>query len=187
MVGVINPPCNEIGSNTESAYDSPGSFLAYQSLAMAVTSVGPLPSIIMGGQLVPSSYRSVGPPGSPGPPYTGYSASCTAGSNPSSNSSEVITSSTTSTATSTALSVLQSVSSSSSGVVNSLKSTTSSSNTTSTATSTTSSGLQQISSSGGNSVYGDMTLRYRGLQDFIWQTGSRFGLIITLLFTFTRF
>jgi hypothetical protein len=107
MVGVINPPCNGNGIN------STGSFNVYKSLAMAVTSVGPLPSVIMGGQLVSSSYPTGRPPGSPGPYYTGFSASCTAGSNSSSNSTEsTTTSATTSAATSTTSSGPQPISSS---------------------------------------------------------------------------
>jgi hypothetical protein len=111
MVGVINPPCNGSGIN------STGSFNVYKSLAMEVTSVGPLPSVIMGGQLV-SSYPSGKPTGSPGPYYTGFSASCTAGSNSSSNSTEsTMTSASTSTATSATSSGLQPIYSSGVGSV----------------------------------------------------------------------
>jgi hypothetical protein len=111
MVGVINPPCNQGNSFTAS-----GSFNAYKSLAMAVKEVGPLPSVIMGGQLV-STYPTGRPTGSQGPYYTGYSASCTAGVNSSSNSTESLTtsattSSATSVGTSAASSGLQPLSSS---------------------------------------------------------------------------
>jgi len=75
---------------------------------MAVTEVGPLPSVIMGGQLV-STYPTGRPTGPPGPYYTGYSASCTAGVNSSSNSTESLTTSTTiSAATSAARSATSS-------------------------------------------------------------------------------
>ena len=101
MVGVINPPCNGNG------IDSTGSFNDYKSLAMAATSVGPLPSVIRGGQLV-SGYPTGLPPGSPGPQYTGFSASCTAGLNSSSNVTESTTTSpTTSVPTSNASSGFQ--------------------------------------------------------------------------------
>jgi hypothetical protein len=78
MVGVINPPCTGNGIN------SSGSYSDYQEAAELVTSVGPLPSVVQGGQLV-STYPTGTPTGSPGPSYTGFSASCTVGLNTSSN------------------------------------------------------------------------------------------------------
>ncbi|CZR63987.1 uncharacterized protein PAC_13884 [Phialocephala subalpina] len=107
MVGIINPPCDGNGIN------SSGSFGNYQSAAKLVTSEGPLPSVIWGGQLV-STYPSGTPTGSPGPTFTGFSASCTTGSNSSSNST---TSTTTSVITSATTSVIQPVSSSGGGSV----------------------------------------------------------------------
>lgn len=46
MVGVLNALCTSNGN------DSPGSLNLFRSKAQQVTSVGPLPSIIRGGQLV---------------------------------------------------------------------------------------------------------------------------------------
>lgn len=148
MVGVINPPCDQGNSFTAS-----GSFNAYKSLAMAVTEVGPLPSVIRGGQLV-STYPTGRPTGPPGPYYTGYSASCTAGLNSSSNSTE---SSTTSATISSATSAVKSA---------------------------TSSGLQPLSSSGGESLYGRVSFRGQESPSLFWQAGSGFGLVIAAVFAF---
>jgi hypothetical protein len=148
MVGVINPPCNQGNSFT-----SPGSFNAYKSLAMAVTEVGPLPSLIMGGQLV-STYPTGRPTGPPGPYYTGYSASCTAGVNSSSNSTESLTTSATKTSA------------------------------TSVGTPATSSGLQPLSSSEGKRLYGSVLFRGKELPNLFWQAGSGFGLVIAVIFAF---
>jgi hypothetical protein len=96
MVGVINPPCNATG------FTSPGTFGAYQSAAKLVPSVGPLPSVVRGGQFVPT-YPSGTPKGPPGPNFTGFSASCTTGSNSSSNSTTSTTTSAISSATTSAI------------------------------------------------------------------------------------
>jgi hypothetical protein len=97
MVGVINPPCVGNGIN------STGLFNDYKALAKAVTLVGPLPSVIQGGQLV-STYPTGTPTGTNGPYFTGFSASCTAGTNTSSNSTESTTTSALSSATTSATS-----------------------------------------------------------------------------------
>lgn len=102
MVGVINPPCDGNGIN------SSGSFQLYQSAAKLVTSVGPLPSAIWGGQFV-STYPTGTPKGPAGPSYSGFSASCTSKSNSSSNST---VSTTTSVVTSPSVSSTPLVSSS---------------------------------------------------------------------------
>jgi hypothetical protein len=120
---------------------------------MAVTDVGPLPSVIMGGQLV-STYPTGRPTGPPGPYYTGYSASCTAGVNSSSNSTESLTTSATISAT------------------------------TSAARSATSSGLQPLSSSGVESFYGGISFRSQEFVSLFWQAGSGFGLVIAVIFAF---
>ena len=87
MVGVINPPC------TGNGIDGPGTFGAFQSAAELVTSVGPIPTVIQGGQLV-STRPTSALTGSPGPTFSGFSASCTTKSNSSSN----LTASTTTSA-----------------------------------------------------------------------------------------
>jgi hypothetical protein len=107
MVGVINPPCNATD------FSSPGTFGAYQSAAKLVTSVGPLPSVVRGGQFV-STYPSGTPKGPPGPSFTGFSASCTTGSNSSSN---LTASTTTSAITSATTPAIQPVFSSGGGSV----------------------------------------------------------------------
>lgn len=104
MVGVINPPC-----------DGSKNFVDYQSAAKLVTSVGPLPSVVRGGQFV-STYPSGTPTAPPvaGPSFTGFSASCTVGSNTTSNTTTSNTTTSTTT-TSETTSAIQPVSSSEAG------------------------------------------------------------------------
>jgi hypothetical protein len=101
-----------------------------------------------------STYPTGRPAGPPGPYYTGYSASCTAGVNSSSNSTESLTTSFTE------------------------------SSATSVGTSAISSSLQPLSSSEGESLYGSVQFRGKELLSLFWQVGSRFGLVIAVIFAF---
>jgi hypothetical protein len=150
MVGVINPPCVGNGIN------STGSFNDYKALAEAVTSVGPPPSAIQGGQLV-STYPTGTPTGTNGPYFTGFSASCTAGTNTSSNSTESTTTSAISSATT--------------------------SGTSSGTSSASISATQPVSSSKGERVYG-VSFRNQDLPSLVWQVGYQLGLIGAVLLAF---
>jgi hypothetical protein len=196
-VGVINYPCSE-----GNGINSTGSLNVYRSLAEAVTSAGPLPTAIMGGIFLSTSPTGT-PTGSPGPPYTGGSASCTGVSNSTSNSnsSSSITSSTASGPTSSSSSGLQSISTSCNSTGPTLTYSTTSagtsgphqvassssypgesastSPTTSAPISTTSSGLQPILSSGDGSSYGGIIFRNQQLPVVSW-----LGLVIAVLFAF---
>ncbi|PMD44735.1 hypothetical protein L207DRAFT_454467 [Hyaloscypha variabilis F] len=196
-VGVINYPCSE-----GNGINSTGSLNVYRSLAEAVTSAGPLPTAIMGGIFLSTSPTGT-PTGSPGPPYTGGSASCTGVSNSTSNSnsSSSITSSTTSGPTSSSSPGLQSISTSCNSTGPTLTYSTTSagtsgphqvassssypgesastSPTTSAPISTTSSGLQPILSSSDGSSYGGIIFRNQQLPVVSW-----LGLVIAVLFAF---